>query len=104
MGYGTGFVYNIRLFTKDIKILITAYHVLDEENLKNGKEIKISFNDNKTLKIIKIEGPRRIYASKKDDIAIIEILDSDKLKNYDGLEIDDNVYDLYYDGNDFYNK
>ena len=103
--YGTGFLCNIRLFTENIKTLITAYHVLDEENLKIGNEIKISFNDNKKVKIIKIDNPRRIYASKKDDITMIEILDSDKLKNYDALEIDDNIYNgIFYDYNNFYDK
>ena len=69
--FGTGFLCNIRNFTKYIKTLITAYHVIDEEDLIIGNEIKITFNDNKKEKLIKIEGPRRIYASKKDDITII---------------------------------
>ena len=104
-GFGTGFLCNIRNYTKYIKTLITAYHVIGEEDLIIGNEIKITFNDNKKEKLIKIEGPRRIYASKKDDITIIEIIDSDKLKNYDALEIDENIYNcLYYDYNNFYNK
>ena len=104
-GFGTGFLCYIRQFTNKIKALITAYHVLGEEDLKFGKEIKITFNDNKKIKIIKIAGPRRIYASKKDDITIIEIIDSDKLKNYDALEIDENIYNnIYYDSFDFYNE
>ena len=104
-GFGTGFLCNIRNFTKYIKTLITAYHVIGEEDLIIGNEIKITFNDNKKEKLIKIEGPRRIYASKKDDIIIIEIIDSDKLKNYDALEIDENIYNgIYYDYINFYNE
>ena len=63
-----------------------------EEQLKIGKEIKITFNDDKISKIIKMDGWRQIYASEKDDITIIEIRDSDKLNNYDALEIDSNIY------------
>ena len=98
---GTGFLCYIGRYKK-IKSLITAYHVLGEEDLKIGNEIKITFNDNnEEIKIIKIDGPRHIYASKKDDIIIIEILDSDKLKNYNVLEIDEYLYN---NDIDFYNE
>ena len=104
-GFGTGFLCEIRKITKNIKTLITAYHVLGEDDLKIGNEIKFAFNDDKIIKIIKIDGPRLIYASKEDDITIIEILDSDKLNDYDGLEIDKNIYNgIYYDYYNFYNE
>ena len=90
-GFGTGFLCIIGELKK-IKCLVTAYHVLDEEQLKIGKEIKITFNDDKNSKIIKMDGSRRIYANEKDDITIIEIKDSDKMNNYDALEIDSNLY------------
>ena len=63
--YGTGFLCNYIKNTKETKVLITAYHVLDEENLKNGNKIKISFNDNKKIKIINIEGPSIYMQVKK---------------------------------------
>ena len=81
--------------------MVTAYHVLGEEQLKIGSEIKITFNDNKKSKIIKIDGSRRIYASEKDDITILEIKDSDKLNNYEALEIDSNLYN---NSNHFYDE
>ena len=94
---GTGFLCNIGEFKK-IKSLVTAYHVLGEEDLKIGNEIIITFDDdNDRLKIIKIDGKRNIYASEKDDITIIEILDKDKLKDYNELEIDERIFDVYID-------
>ena len=99
--YGTGFLCYITGEYKKRKTLITAYHVLGEEDLKIGNELKLSFSDNNDkYKIIKIDGPRHIYASKKEDITIIEILDNDKFNNYNILEIDENIYN----NNDFYNE
>jgi len=87
---GTGFLcYIIGDFKR--KALITAYHVLGEEDLKIGNEIKLIFNDNKE-KIIKLEGSRRIYANEKDDITIIEIIDKDNLNKNIILELDDSIY------------
>ena len=50
---GTGFLCYIIGEYKKRKALITAYHVLGEEDLKIGNEIKFVFNDNKE-KIINI--------------------------------------------------
>ena len=99
---GTGFLCYITGEYKKRKTLITAYHILGEEDLKIGNEIKLTFSDNiNQYKIIKIDGPRRIYANKKEDISIIEILDNDKFDNNNFLEIDENIYN---NNIDFYNK
>ena len=102
-GFGTGFLSIIGVIKK-IKSLVTSYHVLGEKQLKIGNEIKITFNDDKNSKIIKMDGSRHIYASEKDDITIIEIKDSDKLNNYDTLEIDSNIYKDYINFYDEYNN
>ena len=78
---GTGFLCAIQGELKTRKTLITAYHVLGEEDLKIGNEIKLSFKDNAKLKIIKIDDKRRIYASRAYDTTIIEITDDDNFKN-----------------------
>ena len=90
---GTGFLCNISGHSKKRKALITAYHVVGEEDLKIGNNIKITFDDNnKEIKIIKIDKKRYIYASEEYDITIIEVIDTDNLKNYNYLEIDENIY------------
>ena len=79
---GTGFLCSVAGQYKKRATLITANHVLGEEDLQIGNEIKITFNDNnKNIKILKIDNSRRIYTSKKYDITIIEIINSDNLKN-----------------------
>ena len=88
---GTGFLCYIIGEYKKRKALITAYHVLGEEDLKIGNEIKLIFNDNKE-KTIKLEDSRRIYANEKDDITIIEIIDKDNLNKNIILELDDSIY------------
>ena len=103
-GIGTGFLCYMEEFKK-IKCLITAYHVLGEEDLKIGNEIKITFNEDnekiETIKLNKLNESRYILANKKEDITIIEILDSDNLNNYKALEIDQNIYDYNID---YYNE
>ena len=89
----TGFFCYIGEYGK-IKSLITEYHILGEEDLKIGNEIKFIFNDdNEKIKAIKIDNSRSIYTNVNDDITIIEILDNDKLGNYNLFEIDDLIYD-----------
>ena len=101
---GTGFLCYVEELKK-IKTLITAFHVLGEKELIIGNEIQITFNDDyDDIIILKIEGPRYIYASKKEDITIIEILDNDNLQNYNFLEIEENIYDNYIDFYDEYNN
>ena len=39
-------------------VLITNNHILDEESIKEGKEIEISFNNEKIFKTIKIDKNR----------------------------------------------
>ena len=88
---GTGFLCAIPGEYKTRKTLITAYHVLGEEDLKIGNEIKISFKDNAKLKIIKIDDKRRIYASRDYDTTMIEIIDDDNLKSKNFLEIEEKL-------------
>ena len=77
-----------------IPVLITCYHILKPEDLFEGNEIIIKFN-NEEIKNIKINNKRNIYTSDKKeyDIIIIEIKpkeDGFDLNNF--LEIDNNIY------------
>ena len=102
---GTGFLCSITGELKKRTTLITANHVLGEEDLQIGNEIKITFNDdNENIKILKIDNSRRIYTSKKYDITIIEIINIGNIKNNIILEIDEDVYKNNIDFNDKYNN
>ena len=95
---GTGFLCIIPFSNKlsPLPVLITCNHVLTNEDIQIGKEIKLIFND-KIIKKILIDKSRRIYTSKdkKYDITIIEIKGSDNFNINKILEID---YDIYSNG------
>ena len=92
---GTGFLCIIPFPDKLhlLPVLFTCYHVLNDDDIKIGKEIKLIFND-KIEKILKIDNSRMIYTSKENefDTTIIEIRNEDNLDINNMLEIDNNIY------------
>ena len=87
---GTGFFTKIKYKNKDIPVLITNYHIIDDEYLKNNNKLKFYINDKS--KIININRNSIIYLSKVEeyDITIIK-LNEDEINHY--LEIDKNIFD-----------
>ena len=86
---GTGFFCKISYKNKIIPVMITNYHIIDDDFIENNQQIKISINDK--YQIININKKRKIYSSIKDkyDLMIIK-LNKNEINNY--LEIDDNIY------------
>ena len=84
---GTGFFSKIKYNNELISVMITNYHIIDDNYIKNNKQIKISINEN--LQLININ--EKIYSSitEEYDIMIIKIKE-EEIKNY--LEIDENIY------------
>ena len=78
-------------------VLITTNSVLGEQELEIGQKIKLSFNDDETLKSILIEKNRNIYTiNKKDDvtldISIIQIKPiEDELSDQEFLQLDNDL-------------
>ena len=65
-------------------------------------KIKISLNDEKILKSIKIEDTRKVFSSKKYDVTIIEIIkEKNDIVNF--LEIDDKIFEIEKYLEEFYN-
>ena len=92
--FGTGFLCKIP-FESDLNllpVLITCNHVLSNEDLEDGKQIKLIFDD-KNIKTLFIDKSRKIYKSNADDydITMIEIKNNDGFNPYNMLEID---YDI----------
>ena len=85
---GTGFFCRIPELKKNF--LFTNYHIINENYIKENKEINILLDDNK--KDIKIDlGIKRVkYFNKEYDITLIELKKIDKIKEY--LELDDDVF------------
>lgn len=78
---GTGFFCSIPFPDKysPLPVLITNNHILEEEDIINGKEIKFSMKNGKFNFNIKIDNSRKTFTSKKYDITVIEIKKDDKL-------------------------
>ena len=90
---GTGFLCSIPLEGKNkyIPMLITNKHILGEGDLKIGKEITISFNNDDVFKTIIIGNNRKIFTPRFLDVTFIEILKKDQLNIKNFLQIDERV-------------
>lgn len=80
------------------------YHIINENYFKENNVIKLSLNDDKVLNIIDLKKKREKYMCKNYDISIIEILKTDKIKNF--LNLDDNIFkdktELFYEDEPIY--
>ena len=77
-----------------IPVLMTNYHILDDEFLKKKKEIKILMNNDSIIKMININNTKFIYSSKQDkyDLVIIELKNKDLTRNIQLLNLDDTLF------------
>ena len=71
--------------------MITNNHIINEDYLKDEKEIICIFEDKEktTEKIINLESNRYKYSDKKFDVTLVEILDGDFIDHY--FEVDENL-------------
>ena len=92
---GTGFFCHINYENKNIPCLMTNFHVLDKEYIKNNNKIKISMNDNAINEEITINEQDIIYQSKKEeyDLIIIKLKEGEEyIKNINYFELDENLF------------
>ena len=88
--FGTGFFCAIPLGNKEtIKVLMTNYHVLNENDMEEINKLNLLLNDEKEILSIDLGIERKIYLNKDYDVTMIELKEEDKIKNY--LELDDNL-------------
>ena len=73
-----------------MNVLMTNYHVLDENFYGEKKTLNLFINDDKDVKILDLNIKRKTYFNKKYDLAMIELKESDNI-NY-SLELDDNLF------------
>ena len=90
---GTGFFCKIPYQNKILKVLITNYHIIDENYIKTKDKINLAINDNDNYINISLENDRKIYLSEfeKEDIAIIEIKDKEHSNKINFLELDNRL-------------
>ena len=79
--YGIGVFCKIIMNNKDILVLMTNYHLIDEDYIENNSGIRIKINNE--LIHIKFGDKRLNYTNKEYDLSIIEIKENKKIKiNY----------------------
>ena len=92
--FGTLFFCNIPHQGQNLKVLITSDKIIDKQDIKQLKKIKISLDDDKNNKEIELEENRTIYINKKDSITIIEMKENSREnKDIIYLDIDDELYE-----------
>ena len=88
---GTGFFCKINYNYKQIPVLITNYHIISDEFIKNKKQLKISINNEQIFDIISINDNSKIYSSIRNEYDIM-IIKLDEEKNiYHYLELDEHI-------------
>ena len=90
---GTGFFCKITFGGTIIPVLMTNYHIISDDFLKNNKKFKISFNDEDKYDIININENSKIYSSirEKYDIMIIKLNEEKDIYHY--LKLDEHLFD-----------
>ena len=88
---GTGFFCNIKCNNYNIPVMITNYHVIDEDYIKEKNDIDLTLDDDNINKtIILNNNSRKIYTNKKYDITIIEIKSKDEINNF--MDLDEKIF------------
>ena len=91
-GNGTGFFCYIPYNDDKIPVLMTNYHVIDDNIIKENKNIIVTLDDDSEDKIIELDtSKKKIYTSDKYDTTIIEIKKG-KEKINDFLDLDKNIF------------
>ena len=95
---GSGFFCKINIKGKEMKVLFTNNHVLNEKNIKQNSIIEIQ--QNKNIYQIKISEDRFTSTNKELDYTCIQIFDNEPYNNYliiDNEINNDNAYEKYKD-------
>ncbi len=104
---GTGFFCKISIKNNYIiPVMITNNHLIDLDYIKNNTIIKITLNNDKEDKTLKINDNRLIYTNEEYDITIIEIKPiDDSILNF--MELDEKIFneesEIYYEKSSVYN-
>ena len=88
---GTGFFVKIPYKSILLTVLITTNQVINTDDIQDKRNISIRLNNDKKIKIIKLDENRIMYTNEKLDITIIEIKEKADNLNNDYLELEDNI-------------
>jgi hypothetical protein len=81
---GTGFFCKIKYGYKDIKVMITNYHLINNKYIKENDRIQTTLNDDKENIVIYLKN-KKIYTNELYDITIIEIK-NEEINNFMNID------------------
>ena len=89
-----GFFCNIEQNKENkIRSLFTSYDIINDNDIKEKKNLELFLNNNKEYKLIKLDNNRKIYSDKNQGIRIFIIQNNDNInndKNY--LDLDNGLF------------
>ena len=89
---GTGFFCKIPYENKEMNVLMTNYHILDEKYYNQNDSLNLFINDEEEEKIINLKTKRITYFNKLYDLTLIELKESDGISINKYLELDNNLF------------
>ena len=89
---GTGFFCKIPYENKEMNVLMTNYHILDEKYYNQNDSLNLFINDEEEEKIINLKNKRITYFNKLYDLTLIELKESDGISINKYLELDNNLF------------
>ena len=89
---GTGFFCKIPYENKEMNVLMTNYHILDEKYYNQNDSLNLFINDEEEVKIINLKTKRITYFNKLYDLTLIELKESDGISINKYLELDNNLF------------
>ena len=87
---GTGFFCQISYENETMNVLMTNNHIINENYYNENNELHLFINDDKDVKILDLKIKRKTYFSKKYDLTMIELKESDNINHF--LKLDGNLY------------
>jgi len=90
---GTGFLCKIPYKDKSIPVLITNYHLINDDFLKSRDNVEISINNGNQNDKIKITENSKIYSSETNEYDIMIIKLEEENNTYHYLELDEHLFD-----------
>ena len=91
--HGTGFFCNIPIsWGNYLKVLMTNNHVIDIEDIKPGKTINFSLNNDEKEFNILIDNSRKTYTNLSFDVTIIEIKENDNINEKSFFDLDKQIF------------
>ena len=87
---GTGFFCHISMKKRKIPVLMTNYHIIDDNMVKSNREVKLTLNENNTI-FLKLKEENKIFSDIEYDIMILNIENNNNFEDILYLELDENL-------------